>query len=145
MASYRFSAEILAPVETVYEIWTDPDRWHEWIGGVTKVTDLSGPAGRAGTRYTLWFGGMKSPSEILEADPPHYLRTRFGNRILRGETRVTFEATPTGTRLTQLFETVGIIPAIAARIFAIGSYKGSFQGELNEFVRIAEHEARLTG
>lgn len=70
--------------------------------------------------------------------------TRFGNAVLRGETRVTFESTPNGTRLTQEFRTVGMIPAIAARIFAIGSYSGSFRGELNECVRIAEREALAT-
>ena len=62
--------------------------------------------------------------------------------MLRGETRVTFEPTAAGTRLTQEFQTEGLIPAISAWIFALGSYKGSFRGELETFVRIAEREAR---
>ena len=32
---------------------------------------------------------------------------------------------------------------IIARIFATGSYRGSFRGELNDFVRLAEREARV--
>ena len=142
MATHQFTVDIAAPVEQVFDLWTNLERLHEWIEGISKVTDVTGPSDRAGTRYTIWFGGMRSPSEILEAERPHRLRTRFGNRMLRGETRVTFEPTATGTRLTQEFRTEGLIPAISARIFALGSYKGSFRGELNEFVRIAEREVR---
>ena len=145
MARYQFTVDIAAPVEHVFDLWTNPARWHEWIEGISKVTDVSGPQGQAGTRYTIWFGGMRSPSEILEADRPHRLRTRFGNRMLRGETQVTFEPTATGTRLTQEFRTEGLIPAISARIFALGSYKGSFRGELRTFVGIAEREERTPG
>ena len=145
MGTYRFDVDIAAPPERVFDLWTNVERAHEWIEGISRVSDVSGPPGQTGTRYTLWFGGMASPSEILEADRPRSIRTRFGNRMLRGETHVTFEPTPAGTRLTQEFRTQGIIPAIAARIFAIGSYMGSFRGELNAFVRIAEREAGDSG
>jgi uncharacterized protein YndB with AHSA1/START domain len=139
---YVFQVAVNAPPELVFDLWTDLDRMPEWIGGVRKVTDQSGPMDRAGTRYTVWFGSMASPSEVVEVERPRFIRTRFGNRLLRGENNATFEADGEGTRLTQEFLTVGLIPAIAARIFATGSYKGSFRGELNEFVRLAEREAR---
>ncbi len=145
MAHYRFSVDIAAPIEQVFDLWTNLDRLHEWTGGVSKVTDVTGPVDRAGTRYTVWFGRMGSPSEVLEAERPRRIRTRFGNRILRGETLATFAPTATGTHLTQEFRTIGLIPAISARIFAMGSYKGSFRGELQEFARIAEREARDPG
>jgi uncharacterized protein YndB with AHSA1/START domain len=145
MARHRFVVEVAAPVELVFDLWCAPDRWHEWIEGLGKVTDVSGPPGKTGTRYTTWFGSMPSPSEIVEAERPRHLRTRFGNRLLRGESDVTFEPTAGGTRLTQEFRTEGFVPAIAAWIFALGSYKGSFRGELNEFVRIAERDARAVG
>ena len=145
MAHYRFTVDIAAPVEQVFDLWTNVERWHEWIEGLGKVTDVTGPSDQAGTRYTTWFGSMRSPSEILEAERPRRIRTRFGNRMLRGETSVTFEPTTSGTRLTQEFRTQGLIPAMSARIFAIGSHKGSFRGELETFVRIAEREARQPG
>jgi hypothetical protein len=119
----------------------DLDRIAEWVEGVTKVTDITGPSDRAGTRYTVWFGRMRSPTQILEADRPRFIRSRFGSVVLRGETQATFERDGNGTRLTQEFRTEGIIPAIAARIFATGSGKGSFRGELATFARIAEREA----
>lgn len=141
MSVYRFSTEIQAPPDRVFALWTDLDRMSEWVGGVTGVTDVSGPVDRAGTTYIVRFGGMRSPTTVLEADRPRHFRTRFGNLILKGESDVTFEADGDGTLLTQEFRTRGVVSAIAARIFASGSYKGSFRGELEAFRRIAEREA----
>jgi uncharacterized protein YndB with AHSA1/START domain len=141
MGAYRFAVDIAAPPELVFGLWTDLDRMKEWVGGVTKVTDVSGPLDRAGTRYTVWFGGMPSRTEVLEVERPRRIRTRFGNRVLKGETAATFEPDGAGTRLTQQFRTEGFISAVVARIFASGAWRGSFQGELNTFAALAEREA----
>lgn len=141
MAEHRFSIDIAAPPERVFGLWMDLDRMTEWVGGVTRVTDVSGPIDVAGTRYTVWFGPMKSPTEILEVERPRHVRTRFGNLILKGESDARFDPTPDGTRLTQVLRTRGVISALAARLFATGSYEGSFRGELEAFRRIAEREA----
>lgn len=141
MGEYSFTVHVKAPPDTVYRLFTDLDRMAEWVEGVTRVTDVSGPPGRTGSSYTVWFGRMRSPTRILEADPPHRITSRFGNTMLRGEMEATFDAVGDGTTLTQTFRTEGIIPAIAARIFATGSWRGSFRGELDTFVRLAEREA----
>ena len=145
MGEYRFEIHVAAPPEHVFGLWTDLDRAKEWIGGLTKYTDITGPIDQVGTRYTAWFGKVRSPTEVLEVERPRFIRTRFGSRLLRGETSSTFEPDGDGTRLTQTFRTEGVIPAIAARIFATGSYKGSFRGELAEFGRIAERDWRFRG
>ena len=142
MAEHRVSAHIAAPPERVFALWMDLYRMKEWVGGVTRVTDVTGPIDRAGTRYTVWFGPMKSPTEIVEVERPHHVRTRFGNAILKGESEVWLEPDGEGTLLTQAFRTRGLISAITGRLFAAGSYKGSFQGELEAFRRIVEREAR---
>lgn len=141
MGRHRFSVHVAAPPERVFEVWTDLDRAHEWIEGLTAITDVTGPPDRAGTRYVSHFGRMQSPSEVLGSDPPRRISTRFGSWLLRGVTSVTFAPDRNGTRLTQEFVTKGIIPAITARVFSIGSYRGSFRGELASFVRIAERDA----
>ena len=47
-----------------------------------------------------------------------------------------------GTVLRQTLRTNGVVAAVAARIFATGSFRGSFRGELAEFGRLAEREER---
>lgn len=138
MATHRFSIHVKAPRERVFELWIDADRWPEWIGGLTKVTDRTGPLDQKGTKYTNWFGSMRSTSEVLDAERPRFIRTRLDGTLLRGETEATFEPDGDGTRLTQVFRTRGVIPAIASAIFSMGSWKGSFKGELDEFRKLAE-------
>lgn len=141
MASHRFELDIAAPIEMVFDLWTNLERAPEWIGGMSRVTDVTGPIDQAGTRYVAWFGRMRSPSEVVEAERPHVFRTRFGNWLLRGENGVTLEPNATGTHLAQWFRTQGVVPAIMAWIWSKGSYTGSFRGELEAFARIVEREA----
>jgi hypothetical protein len=112
-----------------------------WVGGVKRVTDVSGPVDSVGTRYTTWFGRIKSPTVVIEVERPRRFATQFGNAILRGSNRTVFEPDGDGTLVTETFQTVGLVSAITARIFAAGSYQGSFQGELQAFARLAEAEA----
>ena len=137
MGSYEFTVHVAAPPEHVFDLWTNLDRMHEWVGGVTRVSDVTGPLDRAGTRYTVHFGRMRSPTEVLDVDRPRRFRTKFGNRVLRGENEATFEPDGSGTLVIQRLVTTGLISGIFARLFATGSYKGSFRGELAEFARIA--------
>ena len=141
MAQYRFSVDVAAPPELVFGLWTNLDRMGEWVGGVTGVTDRVGPVDRAGSSYVVQFGRVRSPTQVLEADPPRRFATRFGSWILRGESSATFEPIPAGTRVTQEFQTIGRISAISAWVFSRGSYEGSFRGELQKFARLAEREA----
>jgi uncharacterized protein YndB with AHSA1/START domain len=145
MARFEFSRFVAAPPEQVFDLWVNLDRAREWIRGLSTITDVSGPSDRAGTTYTWWFGRTASPTEVLEAQPPRHIKTRLGNWYLRGVTEATFEPEADGTRIVQRFETEGLIPAIVGRIFATGSYPGSFRGELATFARIAEREAGERG
>lgn len=140
MSVYRYEARTAASPERVFDLWTNLDRMHEWVGGVTKVTDVSDPLTVAGTTYSVWFGRMRSPTTVLEVERPRLYRSRFGNRILKGENVATFEPDGTGTIIRQEMHTEGIVAAIFARIFGSGSYRGSFQGELNAFAKLAERE-----
>jgi uncharacterized protein YndB with AHSA1/START domain len=138
MAHYRFTVDVAAPPERVWDLWVDLDRMGEWVGGVTGVTDRVGTPGTTGARYVVRFGPVKSPTEVLEAERPLRIRTRFGSWILRGETLAVFEPVGDATRLTQEFQTIGRISAISAWVFSRGSYEGSFRGELQKFARLAE-------
>jgi uncharacterized protein YndB with AHSA1/START domain len=141
LAHYTLSTHVAAPPEHVFVLWTSLERMGEWVGGVTGVTDVSGPVDQVGTTYVVHFGPVRSPTEILEVDPPRRFVTRFGSWVLRGRSSATFEPDGNGTRVTQEFETVGRISAISSWVFSRGSYEGSFRGELEKFARIAEREA----
>ena len=144
MARYTFSIHVDAPPEDVYALWTNLQRMGEWVGGVTGVTEISGPVDQVGTTYVVHFGPVKSPTQVLEAERPRRFATRFGNWLLRGKSSTNFESDGDGTRLTQEFETIGLISAISSWVFSRGSYEGSFRGELEKFARIAEREATGT-
>ena len=68
MGTYEFTTHVAAPPETVFDLWVSLDRMAEWVEGVTKVTDVTGPSDQAGTRYTVWFGWMRSPTQIVAAE-----------------------------------------------------------------------------
>ena len=141
MARYTITTHVAAPPEHVFALWTNLERMGEWVGGVTGVSDVSGSVDQVGTTYVVHFGPLKSPTEVLEVRRPTLFSTRFGSVILRGRSSATFEPEADGTRITQRFETVGLVSAISSWIFSRGSYEGSFQGELEKFARIAEREA----
>ena len=84
---------------------------------------------------------MRSRTTVLEAERPRVFRSRFGNLILKGENVATFEPDGSGTIIRQEMRTRGRSSAIFGRIFASGSYRGSFQGELEALARLAEREA----
>ena len=141
MATYTFTVESQAPPEVVFDLWTDLERMIEWVGGVSRVTDVTGPVDVVGTRYTVWFGRMQSPTEVVAVERPRHFRSRFGNWLLRGETDTTFEPADGGTRITETFRTIGLVSAISAWVFSRGSYRGSFEGELRAFADLATREA----
>ena len=141
MPTYRLSTLVAAPPERVFAAWINPDLFHKWIGGVTGVTDRIGPTGEAGSRYTVRFGRMASPTEVLASERPRHIRTRFGNAILKGESDVTFTAEGGGTRIQQVIATRGLVSAIFGWFFSLGSYQGSFKGELETFRRLVERQA----
>ncbi len=145
MATHRISLLINAPPDRVFDSFMDLGRMSEWVEGVKGVTDVTGPVDQAGTRYTVHFGPMASPTEIVEVERPWHVRTRFGNLLLKGESNATFEREAGGTRLTQEYRTHGIVSAIMARIFATGSYKGSFRGELETLRDLIEREQGALG
>jgi uncharacterized protein YndB with AHSA1/START domain len=140
MATFNLETLVAAPPAHVFNAWTDLDRFHEWIGGVTRVTDRVGALDVAGARYTVWFGRMASPTEVIEVERPRHIRTRFGNMILKGESDVTFTPEGDGTRIHQVIQTRGFVSAVFGRIFSTGSYAGSFRGELERFRELVESE-----
>lgn len=142
MARYVLTARTEAPPEVTFDLWTNVAREAEWIGGITRVGEPDGPIDRVGTRFSAWFGRMRSDVVVVEAERPRVFATRFRNLVLRGTNRATFDADGDGTIVTETFETDGVVAAVFAWLFGHGSYRGSFQGELDAFAKLAAAEPR---
>ena len=156
MGAYRFTVHAnLEPTAALF-LWADLDRVTEWMEGVGRVSEVSPPPGQSplvlgggwplviapGSRYTLWFGRRPVRHEVLwlEYGTAKTYRTRLDGLFRRGETLVTFDPEGGGSRVTLDVRPDGLIPAIAARVLATGSYRGSFRSQLRSFARRAERE-----
>ena len=147
MGRYTYSIDIDAPQELVFNLWTDLELMKKWVGGVTAVSEPTGPIDQAGTSYTIYFGRFGSRTEILEVERPRLYATRSDTFWMQLSNRGTFERTgPDGAR-TRLNQEIDVHGSPLSRafgwIFGHGSYRGSFLGELRHFARIAEAEGRL--
>lgn len=145
MAQHTFRIDIAAPPETVYDIWSDPARSPEWTEGLTKVTDISGPVGRAGTSYTAWFGRAGARVDVIAGDRPRRYAWRVRLGPIAAEFDSSFEPSTSGTTMTETVRTAGPVAWLWNRVLSTGTYRGSFRGELREFSRICEREARSPG
>lgn len=141
MGDHAFVIDIAAPRETVFDLWMDVGRMPEWTEGLTRVTDVRGALGRAGTRYSAWFGRSRADVEILVGDRPHRVGWRVRIGPLAAEIHAVFDDAVGGTRMTETVRTRGFIAGAWARILATGGYRGSFRGELRHFAAICERDA----
>ena len=142
MAAHTYSQHVDAPPEVVFDLYVNLERMSEWVGGVTRVVDISGAVDVVGTTYTVMFGKVKSPTRVLEVERPRRFATHFGNAILKGTNDATFEPEGGGTRVTVRLETEGFVSRVMAWVLSLGSGKGTFKGELVHFARLAEAEAQ---
>jgi hypothetical protein len=140
MAEHSFTVEIAVPPEWAYDIWVDPRRSLEWTEGMNVVSDITGPPGRAGTRFRAGFGRAVGTVEVLVGERPSRYLTRVELGPLRAEFDSRFEATATGTRMTETVRTRGLLGWFWNRILSTGGYKGSFRGELLVFAGICERD-----
>ena len=144
MGRHRFEINIAAPPDVVFALYTNLDRMHEWTVGVTGVADVRGPIDQAGTSYTVLFGRMRSPTTVLAVERPRSFKTHFGNGVLRGTSEATFTADGSGgTQMTQEIQTDGLLAGAMGRLFSVGSWKGSFRGELRQFAQNAERDSPM--
>lgn len=141
MAVHSFAVDISAPPETVYDIWVDPVRMPEWTEGLTRVTDVTGEPGRAGTCYTAWFGRAAAAAEVVVGERPARFAWRVRLGPLAAEFDSRFEPSGSGTRMIETVRTRGLVGWLWNRVLSTGRYRGSFRGELETFARICELEA----
>lgn len=63
---------VAAPVEKVFNMWTDPQLMRSWF-----VTDARMELKKGGEYEWTWYGGTKEKGKILDSQKPHRLTFTF--------------------------------------------------------------------
>lgn len=72
-------------------------RAHEWIEGLTRITDVTGRVTRRGRAIPRGSAPMRSPSAVLQVDRPNLVRTRFGVLVQPGRCTASVASLAEGT------------------------------------------------
>lgn len=102
MGVRQVAADIGAPPDRVFDIYTDAQRVGEWQGDV-KGVEASGSLADAGSTWTVRYGGpFVVKGTVLESDRPVRHRQRFSEMmgLVTCTTTARFEPAGTGTRAT---------------------------------------------
>jgi uncharacterized protein YndB with AHSA1/START domain len=64
------SIEISAPAPTVWDVFTDVERWSEWTASIERIVPLDGPGLEVGNRFEIKQPRMaKLVWEVTDVDP----------------------------------------------------------------------------
>ena len=102
MGQREVTAEIGAPPDRVFDLYTDAHRVGEWQSGVRSV-EATGSLGEVGSRWTVRYSGPFSvKGTVLEAERPISHRQRFSEMLglVDCTTSARFVPTASGTRAT---------------------------------------------
>jgi uncharacterized membrane protein len=141
------SIEINAPVEVVFDLFSDFEKFPEWMRHIKEVR-------RTGENYTRWKAdaplglSVEWEAETTELEPNSKIawRTVRGDVEMEGE--VTFEETKKGT--TQMHVSLGYSPpaghlgTLIAKLFGNDPEK-EIDEELSRFVTLAQSRAVKRG
>jgi uncharacterized protein YndB with AHSA1/START domain len=90
-----------APVERVFDLYTDPGRFPQWQRGLERVTRVTGPLDQPGSRYTLRAGPkMEMQAEVIDVIPGERHRQRSTGMRTEMVYDVAFAPTAGGTLVT---------------------------------------------
>jgi len=141
------SIEINAPVEVVFDLFSDFEKFPEWMSHIKEVR-------RTGENYTRWTAdaplglSVEWEAETTELEPNSKIawRTVRGDVEMEGE--VTFEETKKGT--TQMHVSIGYSPpaghlgTLISKLFGNDPEK-EIDEELSRFASLAESRAVKRG
>lgn len=102
------SVEIDAPAERVFEYVAEPERMHEWVGGLVEFRPL-GPGPELGSRgvqvVTMAGRQWELESEITRYEPPRELDARLVHNGFESLASYRLEESDGRTRVTTTMET----------------------------------------
>lgn len=151
MRSTSVTRTVEAPVETVWSLATDLDRWSAAISGIERVEVLEGEGFAVGTRWreTRRMMGREATEEmwVTEVRPGRSYTTEADGPGVRYVTTFAFE--PVGPERTEVTFTFGARPTgTVAKVFlavagglALRSLHKAIRGDLDDLAAAAERAA----
>lgn len=114
---FSISIDIDAPVERVWSVMSDIDRWHEWTPSVTSVKRMRDGPFAVGSRVVIRQPGFPPAIWKLTAIEPGqsfmWISTAPGLRVVA---RHSVQATKGGSRATLLLDLQGIVGGLFGRL-----------------------------
>lgn len=147
MAHITKSGHYDAPIERVFALATDFERYPQWNVNYVEIKEVTGPV-EVGTKVTgtMQFMGrqVEGTGEIVHVEPPRLIRI-VGERPEGGRTDSTYRFTPveTGTDYVVDIEyelPTGIIGQITDRLFVERAVERDLQHSLENFTALLEIE-----
>ena len=74
MPKFERDVEIDAPIETVWEVLTNPEHWPQWLPGVESVSNVTSLS--EGGRVEWTHEGRTGQATIVKMEPPRRLEIR---------------------------------------------------------------------
>lgn len=148
MAHTKMTMHLEAPIERVFDLYIDVNRWPEWMPGLLEIKEVTGPLDTAGSKVreiSRWLGRtMDSWDEVAEAERPHLIKlTSQGEGA---HTSMTLRLTPAGqgTDAEVTFDLempAGFFGQIADRLFVEKAAERTGRHALENFKALVEAEA----
>jgi hypothetical protein len=113
---FSISIDIKTPVDRVFEVMSDTDRWHEWTPSVTSIKRLDGGEFKVGSRAVI--RQPKFPPALWKITAIDASSFTWENRApgIRVIAHHSAEPTPTGTRATLSLRYQGFLARLLARM-----------------------------
>jgi uncharacterized membrane protein len=148
MAHLTMTQHLEAPIERVFDLYIDVQRWPEWMPGLLEIKEVTGPLDRAGSKVreiSRWLGRtMDSWDEVVEAERPHLVK--MSSQLEGAKTTMTLRLTPGGKGTEAEIEFDYAMPAgffsqIADRLFVEKAAQRTSRHALENFKALVEAEA----
>ena len=147
MKHVRMTAQFDAPIEKVFELSTDYQRFPEWNVSYSAVDPVSGPYDKVGTRFhtTMKLLGrqIEGWAEIAEVEKPKLLKIT-GTSLQGGSLTALYHFTPVGIAATDVEMEIdyelpaGLLGQIADKLFVERTIERDLRHSIENFKALVE-------
>src|SRR5271156_4526548 len=112
------SIEIDAPLQLVWDVFSDVERWPEWTASVTSLVGQDGPALAVGRRFAIKQPGMqKLVWQVTEIDPgSSWTWVQRSPGVLVSARHYVIAQPGGGTLVRQQLDQRGVLGALVGRL-----------------------------